>query len=109
MIPDIYELIFCPPFEGKDHFCATTPFIRTCISLSHLLVCLKSAVNWIVYLLAGGKFRRVWCETYLPAKWRPKSIIRVGTQATKYTNQVRNGTTVTRRGMKNIDNDFHNE
>ena len=73
MIPDIYEFIFCPPKEGEQQECETTPFISTCVSLSHLLVCCNSALNWIIYLLAGEKFRKVWCETYLPSKCRPQS------------------------------------
>ena len=98
MIPDIYELVFCPPVQGQDHYCATTPFIRTCVSLSHLLVGLKSAINWIVYLLAGEKFRRVWCETYLPRNLQPKSIKRARTQFSEYPKHIRTGTTVTLRG-----------
>ena len=95
MIPDIYELWYCPPVQGQDHLCKTTPSIRACVSLSHLLVCVKSAVNWIIYLLAGEKFRRVWCETYLPIKYRPKFLKRQGTKSTKYTNQVRRGAKTT--------------
>ena len=94
MIPDIYELIFCPPVEGEAHECETTPFISTCVSLSHLLVCCNSALNWIVYLLAGEKFRRVWCEVYLPLKCRPKPLGRSQTQATKATASTRCGKTV---------------
>ena len=94
MIPDIYELIFCPPVEGEAHECETTPFISTCVSLSHLLVCCNSALNWIVYLLAGEKFRRVWCEVYLPLKCRPKPLGRSQTQATKSTAATRCGKTV---------------
>ena len=85
MIPDIYELIKCPPVDGQPQACETTPFISTCVSLSHLLVCCNSALNWIVYLLAGEKFRRVWCEVYLPIKCRPKPLARSQTQATRFT------------------------
>ena len=102
MIPDIYELIFCPPVEGKDQECETTPFISTCVSLSHLLVCGNSALNWIVYLLAGEKFRSVWCETYLPRRCRPKPLERARTQASKYTTNARGCTTVEIRESKNI-------
>ena len=94
MIPDIYELIFCPPVEGKDHNCETTPFISTCVSMSHLLVCGNSALNWMIYLLAGEKFRRVWCQTYLPAKCRPKSLKRTQTEASRFTAQARTATAV---------------
>ena len=100
MIPDIYELIFCPPVEGEAHECETTPFISTCVSLSHLLVCGNSALNWIVYLLAGEKFRRVWCEVYLPLKCRPKPLGRSQTQATKFTATTRCGKTHETRERK---------
>ena len=99
MIPDIYELIFCPPKEGEDLECETTPFISTCVSMSHLLVCGNSALNWIVYLLAGEKFRSVWCDTYLPQKCRPRPLQRSRTQ---YTTNPRFCTTVEIRERKNI-------
>ena len=103
MIPDIYELIFCPPTEGQDHECETTPFISTCVSLSHLFLCGNSALNWMIYLLAGEKFRRVWCETYLPTKCLPvSSLERSRTQAGKYTGTTiaRTNTTTVSRGSK---------
>ena len=101
MIPDIYELINCPPKEGQENECETTPFISTCVSLSHLLVCGNSALNWIIYLLAGEKFRSVWCETYLPTKCRPKSLRRAQTQATsKYTAYGRSVTIMAAREGK---------
>ena len=90
IIPDIYELIYCPHVEGQDHECETTPFISTCVSLSHLLVCGNCALNWIVYLLAGEKFRRVWCQTYLPAQCRQ------GSCCYKDSTMYRNATTYTR-------------
>lgn len=63
IIPDLYEVIFC-----KEPPCPTTPFISTCVSLSHLLVCFNSAANCVIYLMGGEKFRRVWINTYLPAR-----------------------------------------
>ena len=105
MIPDIYELIFCPPVEGKEQECETTPFISTCVSLSHLLVCGNSALNWIIYLLAGEKFRRVWRETYLPQRCRPKPLERARAQASTYATNAttaRGCTTVEIRERKNI-------
>ena len=98
MIPDIYELVYCPPVERQDHYCITTPFIRACVSLSHILVCLKSSVNWIIYLLAGKKFRRVWCETYLPTRFQPKLLQRQGARYTKHGNQVKRGRNVILEG-----------
>ena len=76
MIPDIYELLFCPPTKNNRNVCEAPPFISTCVSLSHLLICGNSALNWIVYLLAGEKFRSAWCKTYLPRQCIPKRLLR---------------------------------
>ena len=35
MIPDLYEILFC---SDKSVPCITTPFVKTCLNLSHLLV-----------------------------------------------------------------------
>ena len=35
MIPDLYEVMFC---SDKTLPCITTPFVKTCLNLSHLLV-----------------------------------------------------------------------
>ena len=59
IIPDLYEVLVC-----ESEHCDTTPFVQTCINLSHLLVCFNSSANFVIYLLGGEKFRRVWCETY---------------------------------------------
>ena len=114
IIPDIYELIFCPPAEGQEHECETTPFISTCVSLSHLLVCGNCALNWIVYLLAGEKFRRVWCQTYLPVQCRqrgccykdPTMLQRGGANATTYTRTATTyiNSSATREGKDEIFN-----
>ena len=84
MIPDVYELIFCPPTQDEDELCETTPFISTCVSLSHLLVCGNSALNWIVYLLAGEKFRSAWCNTYLPKQCQTKRLQRNNARYPRY-------------------------
>ena len=84
MIPDIYELIFCPPTQDDDEPCETTPFISTCVSLSHLLVCGNSALNWVVYLLAGEKFRTAWCNTYLPKQCQPRRLQRNNARYPRY-------------------------
>ena len=66
IIPDVYEVIFCESLEE----CDTTPFIDTCTNLSHLLVCVNSAANCIIYLMVGEKFRRIWCDTFCPTQCR---------------------------------------
>ena len=35
MVPDLYEVMFC---SDKTLPCITTPFVKTCLNLSHLLV-----------------------------------------------------------------------
>jgi len=65
IIPDVYEVIYC---EEPSSGCDTTPFISTCISLSHLLVCFNSAANCIMYLLIGEKFRKIFCDTFCRGK-----------------------------------------
>ena len=96
MVPDIYELIFCPPSKDNNGQCETTPFVSTCVSLSHLLVCGNSALNWIVYLLAGEKFRSAWCNTYLPKKCRPDRHKRSDARYQIYSPSLVNGEKITK-------------
>ena len=75
MIPDFYELIYCTPrMDQLQQLCESTTFITFCTSLSHLLVCLNSSLNWVIYLFAGKKFRRAWCKTYLPSRCQSQSM-----------------------------------
>ena len=67
IVPDLYEIMFC----SDDQVCYTTPFVNTIVNLSHLLVCFNSSANFVIYLLGGEKFRRVWCETYLCRRGQP--------------------------------------
>ena len=96
MVPDIYELIFCPPSKDNNGQCETTPFVSTCVSLSHLLVCGNSALNWIVYLLAGEKFRSAWSNTYLPEKCRPNRHKRTDARYQMYSPSLVNGKNMSR-------------
>ena len=96
MVPDIYELIFCPPSKDNNGQCETTPFVSTCVSLSHLLVCGNSALNWIVYLLAGEKFRNAWSNTYLPEKCRPNRHKRTDARYQMYSPSLVNGKNMSR-------------
>ena len=61
IIPDLYEIMF---WAGAP----APPIILFCIDLSKLLLCFNSSANFVIYLLRGEKFRRVWCETYLCRK-----------------------------------------
>ena len=94
MIPDIYELIFCPPSQSEDQpVCETTPFVDTCVSLSHLFVCGNSALNWIVYLLAGEKFRSAWCNTYLPRQCVTSRLQRTNARYPRFQSPTKSPTT----------------
>ena len=94
MIPDIYELIFCPPTQNEEQqVCETTPFVDTCVSLSHLFVCGNSALNWIVYLLAGEKFRSAWCNTYLSKHCLPSRLQRTNARYPRFQSPTKSPTT----------------
>ncbi len=34
------------------------------VDVSHLLLCINSSANFLIYLLGGEKFRRAWIDTY---------------------------------------------
>ena len=94
MIPDIYELIFCPPTQSEEQpICETTPFVDTCVSLSHLFVCGNSALNWIVYLLAGEKFRSAWRNTYLPKHCLTSRLQRTNARYPRFQSPTKSPTT----------------
>jgi hypothetical protein len=40
------------------------PLINGITRMSHLLVCLNSSANFLIYYLNGEKFRKAWVETY---------------------------------------------
>ena len=60
IVPDMYEIIVCKG-PGK---CEFPPIIKNLTMISHLLVCINSAANFLIYYCAGGKFREAWLETY---------------------------------------------
>jgi hypothetical protein len=60
---DLYEILFC---SDKTLPCEMTSFVETCVGLSHLLVCFNSSANFVIYLLAGEKFRKVWFQVFCP-------------------------------------------
>ena len=51
VIPDLYEVMFCP--RG----CIQPAWMPWVIDLSHLLVCVNSSANFLIYMLGGEKFR----------------------------------------------------
>ena len=50
-------------FYIKGEGCDTTTFIELLISLSHLLLAINSACNFVIYMWRGDKFRRVFRKT----------------------------------------------
>ena len=64
----IIIIIYFTMFRDNYDDCTSTSFITLCVNLSHLLVCFNSSANFVIYLMGGEKFRRVWCETYLCKK-----------------------------------------
>lgn len=63
IVPDLYELIWCNP-SGSGGQCEMPGVIKIIIRLSHLLVCVNSSANFLIYYLNGRKFRIAWLETY---------------------------------------------
>ena len=67
IVPDMYEIIVCESVEGSKNSSKACNFpaaISKISELSHLLVCVNSAANFLIYYCAGGKFREAWLETY---------------------------------------------
>ena len=62
-IPTYFKL-----FRDNYDDCTSTWFITLCVNVSHLMVCFNSSANFVIYLMGGEKFRRVWCETYMCKK-----------------------------------------
>ena len=63
IVPDLYELIWCNP-SGSGGQCEMPGVIKIIIRLSHLLVCVNSSANFLIYYLNGRRFRIAWLETY---------------------------------------------
>ena len=67
IVPDMYEIIVCKSVKGTENSSQACNFpaaISKISELSHLLVCVNSAANFLIYYCAGGKFREAWLETY---------------------------------------------
>ena len=66
IIPDLYELVVCNQVGNLGHNCAISkvPAMNVITRISHLLVCVNSSTNFLIYYLNGEKFRRAWLETY---------------------------------------------
>ena len=64
IIPDVYELLAC---SGRTR-CVAPDFVLFVAKLSHLLVCINSASNFLIYFLHGAKFRRAFQQTFVHCK-----------------------------------------
>ena len=66
VITDVYELL-CPntflTANGK-RVCESESFIEVMTSLAILSSCVNSALNFLIYMLRGKKFRDLFLETY---------------------------------------------
>ncbi|TRY78111.1 hypothetical protein TCAL_09473 [Tigriopus californicus] len=60
IVPDLYEIYWCSPGEE----CPMEGISNSVMRLSHLLVCINSAANFLIYYMNGEKFRLAWAETY---------------------------------------------
>ena len=67
IIPDMYELFECRANNLFGHFCDMGgPIINGIVRTSHLLVCVNSSANFLIYYFFGTKFRRAFVITYGP-------------------------------------------
>ena len=67
IIPDMYELFECRANKLFGHFCDMGgPIINGIVRTSHLLVCVNSSANFLIYYFFGTKFRRAFVITYGP-------------------------------------------
>lgn len=63
IIPDMYEAAVCE-HDGKTP-CKSTALVEFLISLSHLLLAVNSASNFIIYMARGDKFRTVFTKLFI--------------------------------------------
>ena len=68
LVPDIYELIVCDHVKiyekGYDPDCQNPVAIDSVASLGNLFCCINSAVNFLLYMIRGRKFRDAFYNTY---------------------------------------------
>ena len=66
IIPDVYEILACKTqnLEGKQ--CKPGPIVDGIVRVSHLMVCVNSSANFLIYYMCGSKFRKAWGLTYGP-------------------------------------------
>ena len=67
IVPDMYEIIVCrsaETYENSSQSCVFPDIILKLTNISHLLLCINSSANFLIYYCAGGKFREAWLDTY---------------------------------------------
>ena len=65
---DWHRFIFRTPkyhlyFKDNEYNCATSTTIEVIVSVSNLGMAINSASNFLIYMLRGGKFRRILKKT----------------------------------------------
>ena len=66
IIPDIYELFVCQAQDLQGKPCKPGPIVDGIVRISHLMVCVNSSANFLIYYMYGSKFRKAWGLTYGP-------------------------------------------
>ena len=68
LVPGIYELSVCNHFkivkEDYNLRCQNSININVAINLGNLLCCVNSAVNFLLYMVRGKRFRHAFYTTY---------------------------------------------
>ena len=63
IIPDIFEAFFCD--HSDDISTCQSPFsLEILISVSHLMLAVNSASNFLIYMLRGDKFRQFFFQIF---------------------------------------------
>ena len=63
IIPDIFEAFFCN--HDDDTSACQSPFaLEILISVSHLMLAVNSASNFLIYMLRGDKFRQFFFQIF---------------------------------------------
>ena len=71
IIPDIYEAIICQHSENTA--CDSTTTIEVLISVSHLLLAINSASNFVICMFRGQDFRGLFWRIFILGQWTRES------------------------------------